>query len=56
MNLKDLLKQKTTWVGAALVVTGIGQIVAEGDTSRGAATILTGLSVIFLRQAVAKAN
>jgi len=56
MNLKDLWKQKTTWAGAALIVTGIGQIVAEGDTSQGVATILTGLGMIFLRQAVAKTS
>ncbi len=53
--MKDMLKQKTTWAGLALVVTGIGQIVAEENKSEGIGTILTGLALIFLRQSVAKA-
>ena len=48
------LKQKTTWAGIALVVTGIGQIVAEDSRGEGIASILTGLGLIFLRQAVNK--
>jgi len=52
--MKELLKKKTTWAGLAIVVTGIGTIIADGDTSRGLQLIFEGLALVFLRAAVAK--
>lgn len=54
MNWKELIKSKTFWAGAALVVTGIGTWIADGDAAKGVQTILSGLGLIFLKQAVAK--
>lgn len=51
--MKELLRTKTFWSGLALVAYGIVEI-ANGNYSEGAQAILTGLSVIFLRDAIRK--
>lgn len=54
VNWKELARQKTFWAGLALIVTGIGTLVADGETAKGIETIIAGIGLIFLRQAVAK--
>jgi len=49
----DFLKQKTTLAGIAGVLTGTALII-NGDTNEGIQTIIGGLGLIFLRQAIAK--
>lgn len=51
MSLRDMLRTKTFWSGLSLVLYG-GYQILEGDTSQGIQNVLTGLSIIFLRQAV----
>lgn len=50
--MKPWYKRKTVWAGVVLIITGIGQIVAEADTSNGIRTIAEGAALIFLRSAV----
>ena len=50
--MKPWYKRKTYYAGVALIITGIGQIVAEGDISNGIRTIAEGATLIFLRSAV----
>lgn len=50
-----LFKQKTTLVGVVGVAGGIVQI-TQGDTEGGVKSILAGLGLIFIRQAVAKSK
>ena len=47
----SLWKSKTFWSGMAAIVTGIGIGVA-GDIPTGIQTVIGGLGLIFLRQAV----
>ncbi|MCL2330855.1 MAG: hypothetical protein FWC56_06095 [Phycisphaerae bacterium] len=47
------LKQKTTWAGLALIVTGIGELICGEDVTQAFSHILQGAGLIFLRQAVA---
>ena len=47
------LKRKSTWAGLSGIAGGIALIVS-GDAVTGAQAIITGASVIFLRQAIAK--
>ena len=54
---KELLKQKTTWAGLGIIVTGIGMCLGDlipPAIIRGLLTVLSGASVVFLRQAVSK--
>ena len=51
--MKIDLKQKSFWSGLSLVVYGIVQIFAKNETE-GVQNILTGLSIIFLRDAIRK--
>jgi len=53
--LKDTIKTKTFWTGLGLVAYGIVQI-ANNNLSEGINSILTGLSIIFLRDAITKTN
>lgn len=53
MNYKDLLRTKTFWSGFSLVLYGV-YLVSQGEVNEGVQNVLTGLSVVFLRQAVAK--
>lgn len=50
--MKPWYKRKTYYAGVVLIITGIGQIVAEGDISNGIRTIAEGATLIFLRSAV----
>ncbi len=52
MKLKELLKTKSFYSGLALVLYGFARL--GDDTNEGIQSILTGLSVIFLRDAIAK--
>ena len=52
--LKTLLKQKTTWAGLAIIITGIGGLWTGEDKMTSINSILTGLAVIAGRQAIAK--
>ena len=52
-KLLDFLKQKTTLTGIGAVCTGVGLIIAN-QQSEGIQTIIGGLGLIFLRQAIAK--
>jgi hypothetical protein len=49
----EILKQKSTLTGIGAVCTGIGLIIADKQ-AEGIQTIIGGLGLIFLRQAVAK--
>ena len=53
MRIKDLAKTKTFWSGIGLVLYG-SYMLAEGNIEEGVQNILTGLSVIFLRDAISK--
>ncbi len=48
MLSKDIIKTKTFWSGLSLVAYGVIQVV-YGNSSEGVNSILTGLSIIFLR-------
>jgi hypothetical protein len=52
--LKTLLKQKTTWAGLAIIITGIGGLVTGEDKMVAINSILTGIAVIAGRQAIQK--
>lgn len=52
--MKEIVKTKSFWAGIIAIITGIGIIVAEKDYTTGVQTILGGISVLFLRDAVAK--
>lgn len=51
--ITDLLKTKTFYSGLGLVLYGLYQLYS-GNQTEGIQNILTGLSVIFLRQGVLK--
>ena len=51
--MKIDLKQKSFWSGASLVAYGIVQMII-GEEMEGIQNILTGLSIIFLRDAIKK--
>jgi hypothetical protein len=51
-NILRLLKQKSTWAGIAAIGTG-AVLLINGDTTTGVQTIIGGLSVIFIREAIA---
>lgn len=51
--MKQFLKQKTTWAGIAAIATGIGLYIA-GEKTEALQTIIGGIGLVFLRQAVAK--
>jgi len=48
------LKQKTTWAGLALIVTGIGEVICGEDKAQALSHIIQGAGLVFLRQAIAK--
>jgi len=50
--MKPWYKQRTLWAGAALIVTGVGEIVAEGDWTKGIVTVAAGLALVGLRGAI----
>ena len=50
--MRSLLRTKTFWSGIALVAYGVVEII--NGNYEGAQSILTGLSVIFLRDAIRK--
>lgn len=52
MKIKELIKTKTFWGGLSLVAYGIVQI--KEDPQTGIQNILTGVSIIFLRDAIGK--
>ena len=53
MNIKDLMKTKTFWSGLSLVAYGV-YLLLQGNQYEGIQNIITGLSVIFLRDAIRK--
>ena len=53
MNLKDLLQTKTFWSGLSLVAYGV-YLAITGNIEAGIQNVITGMSVIFLRDAVRK--
>jgi hypothetical protein len=53
-KIKTLLTQKTTWAGIGLIVNGVGQYVIDQDINKLIQSVLAGLGLIFMRQAVAK--
>jgi hypothetical protein len=55
MVAKELVKTKTFWSGLSLVLYGIVQI-ANNNPNEGINSILTGLSVIFLRDGMLRSN
>lgn len=55
MIVKDTIKTKTFWSGLGLIAYGIIQITNNNPTE-GINSILTGLSIIFLRDAIQKTN
>ena len=57
MNLNEILKQKTTWAGIALIVTmALPQFGIAPNVVEGIRIVVIGLMGIFLRQGVAKAT
>jgi hypothetical protein len=53
--VKDTIKTKTFWSGLGLIAYGIVQI-TNGNQTEGINSVLTGLSIIFLRDAITKTN
>ena len=51
--MKINLKSKTFWSGLSMVLYGVVQIISKNE-SEGIQNILTGLSIIFLRDAINK--
>ena len=49
----DFLKQKTTLTGIGAICTGIGLYI-NGNNTEAIQTIIGGLGLIFMRQAIAK--
>ena len=57
MKLNKILKQKSTWAGIAAIVTGsLPLFGVPTNIVAGIAAVVGGLSVIFLRQGIAKAQ
>ena len=55
MIAKDLVKTKTFWSGLSLVIYGVVQT-ANNNPAEGVNSILTGLSIIFLRDGMLRSN
>lgn len=56
-KLEEILSQKTTWAGLALIATvALPQFGVPENVVKGIQSVLVGLTAIFLRQGVAKAN
>ncbi|MCL5269170.1 MAG: hypothetical protein M1457_01105 [bacterium] len=49
----NTLRSRSFWTGLAMMVTGVGMIVA-GDVSTGIQTVAGGLVTIFVRDAISK--
>ena len=47
-----LLKQKSTWAGIGAIATG-AVLIINGDMATGVQTVIGGIAVIFLREAIA---
>lgn len=55
MNLNEIIKQKTTWAGLALIASmALPQFGVPDNICKGVAQVVAGLAIIFLRQAVKK--
>ncbi len=54
--MKPWYRRKTLWAGVALIVTGIGEIVTTQDYQAGLTTIVSGLAVIFVRDAIERSG
>jgi hypothetical protein len=54
MNFGVLLTSKTFWTGIATIGTGIFSLVSGHDLQTGVMSILGGLGMIFIRDAIAK--
>jgi len=52
-SAKKLIKTKSFWAGVAGVASGVGLIIA-GNVANGVQTIIGGIAVIFLRDAISK--
>lgn len=53
--MKELLKSKTFYTGAAAIIGGIALIIT-GDRDSGLQLIATGLAAVFLRDGINKAS
>jgi hypothetical protein len=51
--MEPIIKTKSFWTGAGSIVTGVGLVII-GQKADGLQLIFTGLSVIFLRNAIRK--
>jgi hypothetical protein len=55
MDIEKLLKQKTTWTGAGLIITtALPFLGVPAHIIKGLQGVLAGLMVIFLRQGIQK--
>ena len=54
-NIAELLRTKTFYAGLALIVTGIGLMMNDQFTE-GIQTIGAGITTIFVREAISKAE
>ena len=57
MKIEEMLGQKTTWAGLALIASmALPQFGVAPEVAQGIQQVIAGLAIIFLRQAVAKVN
>jgi hypothetical protein len=50
--MKPWYKQKTLWAGAALILTGIGELVCGEDKGTAISHLFEGAGLIFMRAAI----
>lgn len=51
--MKEIFKTKTFWGAVALAFSGVAQILA-GNAQEGIQTIITAITIIFLRHSIVK--
>ena len=57
MDIKKMLKQKSTWAGMAAIITGALPLFGvPTNIVAGIAAVVGGLAVIFLRQGIQKVS
>jgi len=50
-----ILQQKSTWAGIAGIATGV-VLILNGNVTEGVQTVIGGVSIIFIREAIAKST